>query len=72
VAVSLSLDRELRLSIADDGSGFDAAACSVRPDAGFGLVSIRERAEALGGALAVRSIVGSGTTIEVVVPCVTL
>jgi signal transduction histidine kinase len=69
VAVSLAQDRELRLSIADDGCGFDAAARPAHPDSGFGLVSMGERAEVLGGALAIRSAPGSGTTIEVVLPC---
>ena len=69
VAVSLSRDDELRLAIADDGCGFDPAARPTRPDAGFGLLSMGERAEGLGGALAVRSAPGAGTTIEVVLPC---
>ena len=69
IAVSLSRDGELRLSIADDGRGFDPAARPTQPDAGFGLISMSERAEALGGALAVRSAPGAGTTIEVVLPC---
>jgi signal transduction histidine kinase len=69
VAVSLSGGGDLRLAIADDGCGFDAAARPTQPDAGFGLLSMGERAEALGGALAVRSAPGSGTTIEVVLPC---
>jgi signal transduction histidine kinase len=69
IAVSLSRDDELRLAIVDDGCGFDAAARPTHPDAGFGLLSMGERAEALGGALAVRSAPGAGTTIEVVLPC---
>jgi signal transduction histidine kinase len=64
IAVRLEDGRELRLSVADDGAGFDPAA----PGAGFGLVSMRERAEALGGSLAVASVPGGGTTVEVVVP----
>jgi signal transduction histidine kinase len=69
VAVSLTQGESLRLTIADDGCGFDPAARPAQPDAGFGLVSMGERAEALGGALAIRSAPGSGTTIEVVLPC---
>jgi signal transduction histidine kinase len=69
IAVSLSRDDDVRLSIADDGCGFDPAARPTNPDAGFGLLSMGERAEALGGALAVRSAPGAGTTIEVVLPC---
>ena len=70
VAVALVRDDRLRLSIEDDGHGFDdGAQRPARPDAGFGLISMAERAEALGGALAVRSAPGSGTTIEVTLPC---
>lgn len=52
------------LSIRDDGAGFD----SFRPVAtpgGFGLTSMRERAEALGACFSVRSQPGSGATVEV-------
>jgi signal transduction histidine kinase len=71
--VVLSLERTdaLRLSIADDGRGFDPAARPARPDAGFGLISMAERAEALGGSFSVRSAAGAGTTIEVALPCPT-
>jgi signal transduction histidine kinase len=69
VAVSLSRGDELRLSIADEGCGFDAAARPTQPDAGFGLLSIEERVGALGGTLVVRSAPGSGTTLDVVLPC---
>jgi len=69
VDVSLSQQSGLRLRVADDGRGFDAAARAARPDAGFGLQSMEERAQALGGGLVVRSAPGAGTTIEVALPC---
>src|ERR671932_1604293 len=69
VAVSLTRADDLRLAIADNGCGFDPAGRPAQPDAGFGLLSMSERAEALGGALAIRSAPGRGTTIEVVLPC---
>jgi signal transduction histidine kinase len=53
-----------RLLITDDGIGFDL----VRSSRGFGLVSMEERAAALGGELRLRSEPGSGTTVEVVLP----
>ena len=65
----LSRGDDLRLAITDDGCGFDAAARPAHPDAGFGLLSMGERAESLGGTLAIRSAPGAGTTIEVVLPC---
>ena len=69
VDVSLSQQSGLRLRITDDGRGFDAAARAARPAAGFGLQSMEERAQALGGGLVVRSAPGAGTTIEVALPC---
>lgn len=51
------------LDIVDDGRGFDPAAIE-RPGA-FGLVSLRERVEKLGGTLTVESHEGAGTAIAV-------
>ena len=52
------------LVIEDDGRGFDPAG----PSAGLGLVSMRERAELVGGSIRVDSREGRGTTIAVEVP----
>ena len=52
------------LRVHDDGNGFDPAS----PGAGFGLVSMRERAELLGGALDVFAAPGRGTRVEVRLP----
>jgi signal transduction histidine kinase len=49
----------------DDGSGFDPAA---RRRRGFGLVGMRERAEAVGAAFTINSRPGAGTEVEVVLP----
>jgi two-component system NarL family sensor kinase len=54
----------VRLSVEDDGQGFDAAADV--PGDRHGLVGMRERAEMLGGTLEVRS--DAGTRIEATVP----
>jgi signal transduction histidine kinase len=56
--------RRVRLRVSDDGSGFDTAAPSGE---GFGLTSMRERAQAVVGSFDVQSQPGSGTTVEVVV-----
>jgi signal transduction histidine kinase len=53
------------LSIRDDGSGFDP---SKRLRGHFGLQTMRERAEALGGRLELRSRPGSGTELRIIVP----
>jgi signal transduction histidine kinase/ligand-binding sensor domain-containing protein len=55
---------ELRLSIRDDGVGFDARVES----AGHGLASLRQRAAALNARLAIDSKPGTGTAIELSMP----
>jgi signal transduction histidine kinase len=66
VRISLRSSPMIRLSIVDDGCGFDPAA-ERRPDS-IGLVGIRERVEALGGELVITSAPGAGATIEVMLP----
>jgi len=60
----------VRLRITDDGCGFDVASVRARDDAaaGFGLPSMAERADLVGGTLDVRSAPGRGTTITARVP----
>jgi signal transduction histidine kinase len=59
-------DRELTMTVYDDGRGFPAEAAA---DAGgIGLVSMRERASLAGGSVAVESERGAGTTVRVVLP----
>jgi signal transduction histidine kinase len=53
------------LRISDDGAGFDVKAAKTGR---FGLVSMQERAEKIGGSLQVRSAPGQGTTVEVLWP----
>jgi len=63
---TLTLTREggVTLTVADDGRGFDPAI--VRGQAGrWGLLSMAERAEALGGRLTVESAPGAGTRVTV-------
>jgi signal transduction histidine kinase len=61
VRVELEDRDRLRVRVVDTGRGFDAG----RPARGFGLTSMRERAESLGGRLRVRSSPGEGTEVEV-------
>jgi two-component system NarL family sensor kinase len=62
-------DDTARLEVTDDGIGFDAGAVTPAPDgSGYGLRSMSERAELVGGRLRVTSRVGSGTTITTTVP----
>jgi len=56
-----SVGGELRLEVADDGSGFDPA---VVAPGGFGLTSMREQVESTGGRLVIQSVPGSGARVE--------
>jgi signal transduction histidine kinase len=57
--VAVTVESE-RITIADDGSGFDAAEAATR---GLGLLSMRERAKALGGDLDLTTAPGEGTVV---------
>jgi signal transduction histidine kinase len=65
VSVALSNTGVIRVAVVDDGKGFDPDAPRRR---GFGLTSMRERAEARGAVLNIRSRPGGGTEIEVILP----
>jgi signal transduction histidine kinase len=54
-----------RLSVEDDGTGFDVAAET--PER-WGLVGLNERVRLLGGELSVQSEAGRGTRIEATIP----
>ena len=64
VRVELANGDRVRLRVVDDGVGFDAEP-STGGASGFGLVSMRERAKAVGGRLEIRSRPGEGTAVEV-------
>ena len=69
IDITVSYDvRQVALTIADDGCGFDAhAQASAPPDhEHFGLVTMRERAEHVGGGLRIESVPGTGTTVYAV------
>ena len=57
---------ELRLAIADDGTGFDPK--TMHANSSLGLISMGDRLEAIVGSLKVRTRPGSGTRVEVAVP----
>jgi signal transduction histidine kinase len=58
----------IRLSILDDGCGFEPGEVPLQTDGHFGLIGMRERTERLGGSFAVRSAPGKGTELFVDVP----
>jgi signal transduction histidine kinase len=55
-------DEVLVVSVADDGTG------GADPARGSGLVGLRDRVEALGGTIPVRSPLRSGTRVDVQIP----
>jgi signal transduction histidine kinase len=68
VNVSLeATDKSIRLRVADNGAGFAVEAACGRPMS-FGLAGMRQRAELLGGTLAVRSTPGKGATVTLELP----
>lgn len=66
-AIELRDGARPRLTVRDDGCGFDPDA-NLIPDGSFGLVSMRERAASFGGWVTIRSAPGDGTEIEVALP----
>ncbi|MGJ6967677.1 sensor histidine kinase [Streptosporangium sp. G11] len=72
-AVEVTLDQvggPVRLTVRDDGAGFDLPAdlSHLSAQGRFGVVGMAERAETVGGTLQVRSRPGSGTVITADVP----
>jgi signal transduction histidine kinase len=59
----------LRLSVCDEGNGFDTK--EMRNKVGLGIPSMGERARLLGGHFEIQSEPGKGTRIEVSVPLLT-
>ncbi len=56
------------LRVSDDGRGFESASSEVESDQHYGLTTMRERAQELGGQLTVVSTPGAGTVVEAIVP----
>ncbi|MET0626262.1 MAG: two-component regulator propeller domain-containing protein [Pyrinomonadaceae bacterium] len=69
IYVNLFFDAEgVRLSVTDDGRGFDAAGENGARAGHFGIVGMRERAEEMGGTLSVESRPEEGSQVTVGVP----
>ena len=71
VTVTLAFhDSQVRLSIRDNGVGFDPATPRApdREGGGFGLINMRERARLWGGEFTAQSEPGKGTLVEAVLP----
>jgi len=61
VITCLYAPRDVRVTVRDDGCGFDPARAT--PAGHWGLVGMRERAASIGATLAVRSAPGAGTEV---------
>jgi two-component system NarL family sensor kinase len=72
VQLALGLeDHVVRLTIADDGRGFDVEQQSLSSKTsshGFGLIGMQERARLLNGSMQICSCRGAGTQVEVAIP----
>ena len=69
ITVNLDFDaRNVRLSVRDDGRGFEQQSQSNGTNGHFGLISIRERAEEMGGSVRINSRAGEGSEVLVSVP----
>jgi len=70
--VEIALDHangECVMSVQDDGIGFDGVVdTSDKPKPGLGMVTMRERAQAVGGRFEVQALPGRGTHLTVRVP----
>jgi len=70
-AVSVSIEREdsrAKITVADDGSGFDLGVIKIGEDGHFGLSFMRERMTQIGGEVAIDSRAGEGTRVILEVP----
>jgi signal transduction histidine kinase len=61
-------DGSIHASISDDGHGFDPATLGRGAFPRFGLATMRERAQSVGGRLEIDAAPGRGTTVEVSIP----
>jgi len=69
VALGIHFQRgKIRMTVHDDGCGFDPGQVAPENGGHFGLIGMRERTERLGGHFAVRSAPGKGTELCVEVP----
>ncbi len=68
VAIRLDITAaEVRLTVCDDGVGFDVSPLGPA-GGGYGLASVRERADLIGGTARIASRPGSGTTLTITAP----
>jgi PAS domain S-box-containing protein len=71
VRINLTPGGQVCIDVIDKGEGFDANCARTDGEhaAGFGLFSIRERLEYLGGRMEVQTAAGEGTSVSILAPC---
>lgn len=70
--VAVSVQRgpaQCMMSIVDDGTGLRAGDATAGRRPGLGMVTMRERMQAIGGTISVNNAAGHGTQVELRVPC---
>lgn len=69
VSLTVDPDQQLIIEVRDEGRGFDPLAMEAKSEqGGFGLFSVKERMQAMGGRLDVKSRPGEGTRITMSLP----
>jgi two-component system nitrate/nitrite sensor histidine kinase NarX len=68
IRIACGSDGSLTIVIEDDGRGFDPSRLAVQRDGGFGLHTMRERIELVGGSLRLDSAPGRGTRVIAMIP----
>jgi signal transduction histidine kinase len=69
VSLTVDQDQQLRIEVHDQGRGFDPVVMEAKSENGhFGLFSVKERMQAMGGRLDVKSQAGEGTTVAMTLP----
>ena len=74
VRLEMSCDKEkkqLRVTVCDRGVGFDPAAVLKNEGTGFGLFSIHERIQLMGGTIRIESSPGNGASLSLILPLYT-
>ena len=65
LTIAALIDRQqITITVSDDGSGFDTENVPGPQQGHFGLMGMKERLNALGGALVIHSHPGQGTSVE--------
>jgi signal transduction histidine kinase len=61
---------QARLTISDDGRGFNSDAAPAEPGDRFGLIGMQERARLLNGTMRISSCPGEGAQVEISIPLI--